>query len=116
MMNKAGNALGVAPTRVFGANRFSTCVAVNEKFANVLNGDMLCVATGMDFPDALAGGVYAAINKAPLFLVNGKLKTPQLTDEQKAYLKTKAAAKITAFGGTGVVPDNHIADIAKNSI
>ena len=77
---------------------------------------MLCVATGMDFPDALAGGVYAAINKAPLFLINGKLKTPKLTDEQKAYLKTKAAAKITVFGGVGVVPDNHIADIAKNSI
>ena len=43
-------------------------------------------------------------------------KTPKLTDEQKAYLKTKAANSITAFGGTGVVPDNHIADIAKNSI
>ena len=116
MMNKAGNALGVAPTRVFGANRFATCVAVNEKFADVLNGDMLCVATGMDFPDALAGGVYAALNKAPLFLINGKLKTPKLTDEQKAYLKTKAATKITTFGGTGVVPDNHIEDIVKNSI
>ena len=50
------------------------------------------------------------------FLINGKLKTPKLTDEQKAYLKTKAAARITAFGGVGVVPDNHIADIAKNSI
>ncbi|MCR5478263.1 MAG: leucine-rich repeat protein, partial [Ruminococcus sp.] len=62
MMKKAGNALGVAPTRLFGANRFETCIAVNEKFAGVLNGNMLCVATGMDFPDALAGGVYAAIN------------------------------------------------------
>ena len=116
MMKKTRNALGVTPLRVFGANRFETCVAVNEKFADVLDGDMLCVATGMDFPDALAGGVYAALNKAPLFLINGKLKTPQLSDEQKAYLKTKAADKITAFGGTGVVPDNHIADIAKNSI
>ena len=116
MMKKAGKALGVTPTRVFGKDRFATCVAVNNKFKSVLNSDGICVATGMDFPDALAGGVYAAINKAPLFLVNGKLKTPKLSDEQKAYLKTKAAAKITAFGGTGVVPDNHIADIAKNSI
>ena len=117
MMSKAAKALGLSKaTRIAGANRFATCVEVNEKFADVLDGDMLCVATGMDFPDALAGGVYAAINKAPLFLINGKLKTPQLSDEQKAYLKKKAAAKITAFGGTGVVPDNHIADIAKNSI
>ncbi len=116
MMKKTRNALGVTPVRVFGANRFETCVAVNNRFSDVLDGDMLCVATGMDFPDALAGGVYAAINKAPLFLINGKAITPQLSDEQKAYLKTKAAGKITAFGGTGVVPDNHIADIAKNSI
>lgn len=117
MATKAAKALGLSKaTRIAGANRFATCVAVNEKFADVLDGDMICVATGMDFPDALAGGVYAALNKAPLFLINGKLKTPQLSDEQKAYLKTKAAGKITAFGGTGVVPDNHIADIAKNSI
>lgn len=112
MMKKAGNALGVAPTRVFGANRFETCIAVNEKFAGVLNGKMLCVATGMDFPDALAGGVYAAINKAPLFLVNGKLNTPKLTDDQKAFLKTKAASKITVFGGTGAVSDEFVKLIA----
>ena len=116
MMKKAGNALGVTPKRVFGANRFETCVAVNEKFADVLDGDMLCVATGMDFPDALAGGIYAALNKAPLFLINGKAKTPNLNDAQKAYLKGKNAATITTFGGEGVVPDSHIADIAKNSI
>ena len=76
---------------------------------------MICVATGMDFPDALAGGVFAAKNKAPLLLINGKAKTLSLNDEQKAYLKTKAAGKITAFGGTGVVPDEHITDIAENS-
>lgn len=116
MMKKAGNALGVAPTRLFGANRFETCIAVNEKFAGVLNGNMLCVATGMDFPDALAGGVYAAINKAPLFLVNGKLNTPKLTDDQKAFLKTKAASKITVFGGTGAVSDEFVKLIANAGV
>ena len=116
MMKKAGNVLGVTPTRVFGANRFETCVAVNEKFKDTLSGDSLCVATGMDFPDALAGGVFAALNKAPLFLINGKAKTLTLSDEQKSYLKAKGAGFIITFGGTGVVPDNHIVDIAKNSI
>ncbi|MBQ1903010.1 MAG: cell wall-binding repeat-containing protein, partial [Ruminococcus sp.] len=117
MATKAANALGLAKaTRVAGANRFETCVAVNEKFADVLGGDMLCVATGMDFPDALAGGVYAALNKAPLFLINGKLKTSNLNDKQKAYLIEKKPSSITAFGGTSVVPDGHIEDIAKNSI
>ena len=117
MATKAANALGLAKaTRVAGADRFETCVAVNEKFADVLGGDMLCVATGMDFPDALAGGVYAANNNAPLFLINGKLKTSNLNDKQKAYLIEKKPSSITAFGGTSVVPDDHIEDIAKNSI
>ncbi len=117
MATKAAKALGLSKaTRIAGKDRFATCVAVNEQFKDTLNGDMLCVATGMDFPDALAGGVYAAINKAPLFLVNGKLKTPKLSDEQKAFLKAKSAAKITTFGGEGAVSDSHIEDIAKNSV
>ncbi|MBO5576147.1 MAG: leucine-rich repeat protein [Ruminococcus sp.] len=117
MATKAAKALGLSKaTRVAGADRFATCVEVNKQFAGDLNGDMICVATGMNFPDALAGGVYAALNKAPLFLINGKAKTPNLNDAQKAYLKGKNAANITAFGGEGVVPDSHIADIAKNSV
>ena len=117
MATKAAKALGLSKaTRVAGADRFATCVEVNKQFAGDLNGDMICVATGMNFPDALAGGVYAAKNSAPLFLINGNSKTPNLNDAQKAYLKGKNAANITAFGGEGVVPDSHIADIAKNSI
>ena len=115
-MKKAGDALGVKATRVFGANRFETCVAVNEKFAGVLDGDSICVATGMDFPDALAGGVFAALNKSPLFLVNGKLKTLTLSDSQKSYLKIKAPQKIYTFGGVGAVPDTHVQTVATASV
>ena len=116
MASKAAKTLGLEKAeRIAGKDRFKTCTAVNERFRDVLSGNTICVATGMDFPDALAGGVFAAKNKAPLLLINGKAKTPSLNDEQKAYLKTKAAGKITAFGGTGVVPDAHITDIAENS-
>ena len=112
MMNKAGTALGLTPTRVFGTDRFATCVAVNEKFANVLNGNSVCVATGMDFPDALAGGVFAAIQKAPLFLINGKAQTLILSDKQKAYLKTLTPNMMYVLGGIGVVPDSHVKTVA----
>ena len=115
MMKKAGDALGVTPTRVFGENRFETCVAVNEKFADILDGTSICVATGMDFPDALAGGVFAALNKAPLFLVNCKAKSLALSDSQKSYLKTKSPQKLYVFGGTGAVSDSHIQTVAKAS-
>jgi putative cell wall-binding protein len=112
MMNKAANALGLEKaTRVSGANRYATCVEVNKEFADVLTGDKLCVATGMDFPDALAGGVYAAKNKAPLFLINGKAAKPNLNKEQTDYLAEKGAGSIAIFGGSGVVSDEHIEDI-----
>jgi len=108
MMKKAGKALGVTPTRVFGANRFETCVAVNEKFADVLNGESMCIATGANFPDALAGGVFAAQKKAPLFLASGKL-----SDVQKAYIKAKAPKNLYVFGGTGAVANKLVDDIAQ---
>ncbi len=116
MMKKAGDALGVKPTRVFGKNRFETCVAVNNNFKSVLNGDTICIATGLDFPDALAGGVFAAKNKTPLLLINGKAATLTLSDKQQSYLTTKAPKKLYVFGGTGVVPDSHIQTVAAASV
>ena len=116
MMKKAGDALGVKPTRVFGKNRFETCVAVNNNFKSVLNGDTICIATGLDFPDALAGGVFAAKNKTPLLLINGKAATLTLSDKQQSYLTTKAPKKLYVFGGTGVVPDSHVQTVAAASV
>ena len=106
MLNKAGDALGVVPTRVFGANRYDTCIAVNDTFAGVLSGESICVATGADFPDALAGGVLAAQKKAPLFLAAGKL-----SDSQKAYIKARAPKNLYVFGGTGAVPNKLVDEI-----
>ena len=117
MATKAANALGLTKaTRVAGEDRFATCTAVNDTFKTSFTGNELCIATGMDFPDALAGGVYAAKNKAPLFLINGKAEKPALTDKQKAYLKAKGASSITVFGGTSVVPDIYIEKIAEYSV
>ncbi len=117
MASKAAKALGLKKAeRVSGDNRFITCVEVNKKFAGVLTSSKLCVATGMDFPDALTGGVYAAKNKAPLFMIDGKAKSPELLDEQKTYLKAKSADSITIFGGKGVVPDSHVTAVGKSSV
>ena len=105
MLKKAGKALGITPKRVSGSNRFETCVEVNTEFKSILSGNSICVATGMDFPDALAGGVYAAINKAPLFLVNGKATKLSFSDKQKTYLNKKAPKKMSVIGGKGAVGD-----------
>ena len=116
MMKNVATALGLKSgktvVRVAGANRYSTCVEVNNKFKDVLTGTGICVAKGLDFPDALAGGVYAAKTRQALFLADGK----KLQDVQGTYLKGKNAAKITVFGGTGAVPDDLVKLIAQSSV
>ena len=107
------SATGKTPQRVAGANRYETCVAVNKKFAGTVSAKTLCIATGADFPDALAGGVFAAMNTAPLFLVNGKDKKSTLSDTQTAYIKEKGASKLYVIGGTGAVSDAFVEKIRK---
>ena len=110
MMKSAATALGLKSgstvRRIAGANRYGTCVEVNKTFADSMPGTALCIATGADFPDALAGGVFAAAKSAPLFLVNNAAK--KLDDTQTAYLKTKQAKQFFVFGGTGAVSDNTV--------
>ena len=109
MMNKAASAVGLkTAARIWGANRYSTCIEVNKKFASTLTGKTMCVATGLNFPDALAGGVLAAKKAAPLFLTANSL-----SDEQTAYLKAKELNCIYVFGGTGAVSDDTVDKISR---
>lgn len=88
-------ALGiVCEERLAGSNRYDTCLDVLGRYRDVLNGEVMTVATGLDYPDALTGGVYAALNRSPLMLV-GK----SLTENQIAYLKSRGGDKLTVIGG-----------------
>ncbi len=111
MLQQAGEALGVTPERVAGNDRYETCAAVNARFSNILTGKTLCVATGVDFIDALAGVVYAAINRSPLMIAAGGLN-----DAQKEYFKTMKFDRICIFGGTGTFPDKLVEKIAKQIV
>ena len=109
MMNKAAKALGLkTAARVAGKDRYLTCVEVNKAFAETLTGKAVCIATGLAFPDALAGGVFAAGKKAPLFLADNSLSSAQAE-----YLKSKDPDNIYVFGGTGAVPDSLVNTVAK---
>lgn len=115
MMNKAANALGLKVnkdvSRIWGKNRYQTCVEVNSKFKNVLTGNGICIAKGLDFPDALAGGVLAAFKGMPLFLADNVM-----TDAQTNYLKEKSADSIYIFGAQGAVSDDLVQQISAKSV
>ena len=93
--------------RIFGANRYKTCVAVNERFKDFLGGSKICVAKGLDFPDALAGGVLAAAKAAPMFLAD-----QSLSNEQASYLKSKKADSLYVLGGIGAVNERLVQSIS----
>ena len=116
MVSKAASALGKTPVRIAGADRYSTCVKVNTEFKDIFSKYKMYVATGTDFPDALAGGPCAARYKAPLFLVNGRSAKPELNADQLSYLKTRKPTYITVFGGEGAVPLSHFENIAKKCL
>lgn len=93
-----------APTgtvsRLAGADRFGTAAAVSA--ATFAPGVAVAyVATGDNFPDALAAGPAAALRGAPVLLVRGN-RIPEPTATELSRLRPAA---IRVVGGTGVISD-----------
>ncbi len=82
--------------RIGGSDRYETSLAVAKYFG--ISEQKVCIATGKNYPDALAGSVYAANNDAPIILVDEKL-----SDNITNYLKTRKVSEATIFGGESVV-------------
>ena len=87
-----------ATTRLAGADRYATAAAVSAaRFAAGV--ELVFVATGEDFPDALAGGPEAARAGAPVLLVT-RDALPAVT---AAELRRLAPGGIVVLGGTAAV-------------
>lgn len=87
-------------TRLAGADRFGTAAAVSA--ATFAPGvAMAYVATGDNFPDALAAGPAAAHRDAPVLLVRSN-RIPEPTATELARLRPAA---IRVVGGPGVISD-----------
>lgn|GEM_PF-1073564 len=86
-------------TRRFGGiDRFETCVKITQElFGN--NSSSLFVATGIDFPDALAGSVLAGFNNAPIILI----KPTEVPNVILGYITQLNHKKVVALGGERVV-------------
>ncbi len=79
--------------RLAGTNRYGTAAAVT---AEVKRADTVFVATGADFPDALAGAAWAGAVDAPLLLV----KQDGLPAPARAQLERLTPERIVVLGGT----------------
>ena len=93
----AVTAMGYVPLRYSGADRYATALAV----ANALgNPSTVLLATGINFPDALAAGPAAAHMHGVVLLTNGSSLTPAVTQYLAAHPGT-----VYAIGGPAVAAD-----------
>jgi N-acetylmuramoyl-L-alanine amidase len=99
------------PKRFSGNNRYDTNIAVLNEFANDLNLSSIYMATGENFPDALAGSALSSITSSPLLLINNSPK-----DSTKAYINSNfnLINKFNVVGGSGVISDDLVKDVLTN--
>lgn len=91
--------LDLEPARIAGETRYATATAVASLFP--APAPIAFLASGVDFPDALAGGAAAALAGAPLLL------TPPdaLPQPVRAQLERLAPPETLVLGGTSAVAD-----------
>ncbi len=86
--------------RVDGADRFATSQAlVRDGF---IEADEIFIATGLAFPDALAGAALAGARGAPLYVVPGNCVPQPILDDIHGY----RAQSVTLLGGTAALSTN----------
>jgi putative cell wall-binding protein len=87
-------------TRVWGSNRYATAAALSN--ANFAPGvSTVFIATGENFPDALAAGPAAGIEDSPILLV----RQNAVPSETAAELTRLSPSRIVVAGGPAVVSD-----------
>ena len=92
-------------SRLAGANRYAT--AANVATTSFTTADNVVLATGEQFPDALAGNYLAGNQPGPILLT----APDQLSPEARSALSTLKAKKVFVLGGTNAVSDGVVAQL-----
>lgn len=91
--------------RIYGSNRYDTNIAVLNKFKNDLDFSNIYLASGENFPDALAGSSLATKNSTCVLLLND-----YVGQSTKNFLFNilSSIKNMKILGGNGIIPDNLI--------
>jgi putative cell wall-binding protein len=89
---------GGGVVRLAGEDRYATAAAI-ARFHHPSGAPMAYVATGQNFPDALAAGAAAAVRGAPTMLVRGV----SIPGASATELERLNPARIVLLGGPGIV-------------
>lgn len=106
----AAAAAGGQVNRLAGPTRYGTSVAVASAAQNAgLNASTIWIATGRNFPDALAAGPAAALAGSPLLLVDGV--DINGSPESEEWLSQHTTG-LLVVGGSSVISDEVAAALA----
>ncbi|MFK5636094.1 cell wall-binding repeat-containing protein [Ornithinimicrobium sp. LYQ103] len=94
-------------SRIAGDNRYATAAKLAQEFP--ANPEVLFLATGEDFPDALAAGAVATMLDAPILLTRGD----HLPGATARALITLDPDRIVVLGQDGAISDE-VVDIVDN--
>lgn len=83
--------------RIAGVDRFDTSRKVTAAAFGDVGADIAYIATGLNFPDALAAGGAAGINEAPVILVNGGATS--LDSATRTLLQDLGVTEVKVLGG-----------------
>ncbi|WP_273851777.1 cell wall-binding repeat-containing protein [Guptibacillus spartinae] len=89
-------------TRIEGDNRYETAVEIAKADFEKGEAPEVVLATGLDFPDALAGAPLAYQMDAPILLT----KTNTIPDEVKEALSYFDVNHVTILGGESAITEN----------
>lgn len=92
---------GTQVQRLAGSDRYETSRVVTEDAFGTAGAAMAFIATGTNFPDALAASAAAAMYDGPVVLVNGAAES--VDNDTLSVLDTLGAAEVLIAGGEGVV-------------
>lgn len=95
------------PERIAGIDRYETNYKVLSKFG--FNFTYTFLATGQNFPDALAGSALAAQVKAPIVLISGQ----ELKNELPWNMLQDKMKMKYILGAEGVMPSNKLLPLFK---
>ena len=95
-----------ATMRIAGGNRYSTAASINNHFFAPGSAPAALLATGLNFPDALAGAALAGRIGSPVYVTSPAC----VPEEVRQTLQQLNAPSTVALGSSGVVSNAALAN------
>lgn len=102
---------GLAVDRISGANRYETCLKVNNYFdeKDFYAYQGLGFATGKNYPDALAAAAWCTVEGIPIVLIDDGADTKELLE----FISWRDGEDVFVFGGEAVLSNKIVNKFVK---